>query len=99
MTDHLLALIATHLACADVAETRPMSWYEIRTCSAVLQDIRLNFVPDIDRLQYRTLTPQEKYAVDQRGSSAFEAWRAANPALVFHLEQVARGETELAVAA
>ena len=95
MTNQLLALIAAHFACSDISDTRHMSWHEVHVCNAVYEDIKLNFVPGIDRATYRDLGSADKVAINRQGFEAFHAWRTANPDLVTHLENVAKGKAEL----
>ena len=97
MTDHLLALIAAHFACSDMAATRPLSIGEVEHCAAVYHEIKLSFVPGIDADAYVRLSPEKKMATNKEGFLAFLAWRAAHPGLVAHLEDVAQGKTTLAI--
>ena len=97
MTDHLLALIAAHFACAEVSDTRPLSYHEIDRCGAIYQEIKLHFVPDMDRQTYHRLSIEDKVSVNRQGFDAFIAWREQNPHLVAHLEDVARGKAKLAI--
>lgn len=98
MTDHLLALIAAHFACADISETRQMSWSEVHFCNAINQDIKLEFVPGIDRDAFRALSIEDRFAVSQQGFQAFITWRTENPDRVAYLQNVAKGEVKLGVA-
>lgn len=98
MTNHLLALIAAHFACSDISETRQMSWPEIHMCNAVYEDIKLEFVPGMDRATYRGLSSADKVAVNRQGFEAFHDWRVKNPGMVTLLENVAKGEAQLGFA-
>lgn len=98
MPDALLTLFVAHFACTITAEARTLSAEEVAQCSAVYHEIKLSFVPDIDAGAYQTLSPTEKAAANREGYLAFVAWRTANPDLVTHLEEVARGEATLAAA-
>ncbi|MEQ9037895.1 MAG: hypothetical protein RIE24_06035 [Silicimonas sp.] len=95
MTSELLALIATHFACADIADQRMMNVDEVRTCGAVYQQIKIAFVPGVDARDFAQLSLQERVAVNKAGFLAFLDWRRAHPEMVRHLESVARGEVEL----
>ena len=98
MTTELLALIAAHFACADIAEQRRMSFDEIQYCSGVYKEIKLAFVPGVDADDFANLTQDEQIAVNKSGYLAFIDWRRRCPEMVSHLEAVARGEAELATA-
>ncbi|WP_413720898.1 hypothetical protein [Silicimonas sp. MF1-12-2] len=98
MTTELLVLIAAHFACADIAEQRRMSFDEIQYCSGVYKEIKLAFVPGVDAEDFANLTRDEQISVNKSGFLAFIDWRRRCPAMVSHLEAVARGEAELATA-
>ena len=98
MTTELLALVAAHFACADIAEQRRMSFDEIQYCSGVYKEIKLAFVPGVDAEDFANLTRDEQIAVNKSGYLAFIDWRRRCPEMVSHLEAVARGEAELATA-
>jgi hypothetical protein len=95
MTNELLTLIVAHIACADMAVERQLSMGEVRACSAIYQEIKLAFVPDIDTRSYGRLSMAEQHAVNMAGYMAFHEWRVDNPGTLRHLERVARGETKL----
>lgn len=96
MTSELLALIAAHFACSDMASERYLSPGEIQYCSAIYQEIKLSFVPGVDLETYFQLSAPEQSAVNKEGFTAFYTWRLENPEIVQHLERVARGEELLA---
>ena len=98
MTTELLALVAAHFACADIAEQRRMSFDEIQYCNGVYKEIKLAFVPGVDAEDFANLTRDEQIAVNKSGYLAFIDWRRRCPAMVSLLEAVARGEAELATA-
>ncbi|MEM7720596.1 MAG: hypothetical protein AAF222_15470 [Pseudomonadota bacterium] len=95
MTNELLTLIVTHIACSNMAAERPLSIQEVQYCSAVYQEIKLAFVPGLDRAGYTQLAAQQQHSVNLEGYRAFYKWRVENPSTVQHLERVARGEREL----
>lgn len=95
MTNELLTLIVTHIACADMAAERPLSMSEIQFCSAIYQEIKLGFVPGVDAHRYSGLSLAEQHAVNMEGYMAFYEWRVDNPGTLRHLERVARGEIKL----
>lgn len=95
MTSELLALIAAHFACTEIAIHRPMSADEVRGCAAVYQEVKLAFVPGVSARDYRELTLEERMAVSRAGFAAFLSWRDENPETVRHLVAVARGQEEL----
>lgn len=95
MTNELLTLIVTHIACANMAETRPLSMQEVQYCSAIYQEIKLGFVPGLDPETYVRLSPEDQHAANKEGYLAFHTWRIDNPGTVRHLERVARGEVQL----
>lgn len=97
MTDYLLALIAAHIACSDISETRPMTMHEMAVCGAVYQDIKLEFVPGMDRRRFATLSSDAKADVNLAGFLAFHEWRTTHPNMIDHLKDVARGKVKLAV--
>lgn len=95
MTNELLTLIVTHIACSDMAVERQMSMQEVQYCSAVYQEIKLAFVPQIDMQTYVRLPAEDQHAANIEGYMAFREWRIDNPGTVRHLERVARGEVDL----
>lgn len=95
MTSELLALIAAHFACTDLAVQRPMTLDEADRCAGVYQKIKLAFVPGVDPGAFDGLSMDERIAVSQAGFLAFLDWRRSNPDTVHHLERVARGEVAL----
>lgn len=95
MTNELLTLIATHFACAEIAEARRLSYAEAVYCNDVYQEVKLAFVPDVDTRQLAQLSQQEQIAVNKAGYLAYYEWRQSQPDTVDFLERVARGEVEL----
>lgn len=98
MTTELLALIAAHFACTEIAEQRRLSLDEVQYCRGVYEDIKLAFVPGVDAQDFANLSQDERIAVNKMGFLAFIDWRRKNPMMVRHLEAVARGEAKLATA-
>ena len=98
MTSELLALIAAHFACTNIAIQRPMTLDEARHCAGVYQEVKLAFVPGVDADAYAGLSHRERFAVSQAGYLAYRNWHSANPDTVRHLKHVARGEAELRTA-
>ena len=92
MTSELTALIILHFACANISAERPLSAQEFHTCSAIYQEIKLAFVPDVDTQRYIQMTAEDRARVNREGFQQFYRWRQDNPATVDHLERVARGE-------
>lgn len=95
MTNELLTLIVAHIACSNMASERPLSIEEVHYCSAVYQEIKLAFVPGMDRETYTTLSTEAQHSANMEGYIAFHEWRIDNSSTVQHLERVARGELEL----
>jgi len=100
MTSELTALIILHFACANISAERPLSAQalsaqEFHTCSAIYQEIKLAFVPDVDTQRYIQMTAEDRARVNREGFQQFYQWRQDNPATVNHLERVARGEARL----
>ena len=56
MTNELISLIVLHFACAEISENRILTPDEAQTCSAIYQDIKIAFLPDIDRQDFQTMT-------------------------------------------
>ena len=95
MTTELLALIAAYFACSDLAEQRQLTIEEVDACNLIYQDVKLSFVPGVDARRYMQLPSEERFTVNRTAYLAFHAWQQDNPAMVRHLERVARGEVEL----
>lgn len=95
MTNELLSLIVGYIACGQIAEERYLSPQEVQVCSAVYQEIKIAFVPDVDTRAYFSLSPEEQHSVNKAGFTAFYVWRQDNADTMAFLERVARGEVLL----
>ncbi|MEM6386799.1 MAG: hypothetical protein AAF718_11250 [Pseudomonadota bacterium] len=95
MTNELLSLIVGYLACGQIAEERYLSYDEVQYCSAIYQEIKIAFVPNVDTRGYFEMSPKDQHAVNKAGFTAFYTWRQDNPETVSFLERVARGEVQL----
>lgn len=95
MTHEILALIVSHFACANLAAERPLTVGEAEFCGTVYQEVKLAFVPDIDRQAFGELSPAERHQVNLAGYRAFYDWQQSAPDRVAFLERVARGEAKL----
>ena len=68
-------LLAAYEDCSHAAEVRLLSLEEATRCSETYLLLKLSFLPEIDIAEFKSLPPQERWEIQQRGYAALVAWR------------------------
>ena len=68
-------LLAAYEDCSHAAEVRLLSLEEATRCSETYLLLKLSFLPEIDIAVFKSLPPQKRWEIQQRGYAALVAWR------------------------
>lgn len=68
-------LLSSYETCSDAAAERLLSFSEATHCSEIYLHLKLSFLPDVEYEDFKSLPPEERWRIQQRGYAAFVAWK------------------------